>query len=321
MTESIWPLPPPPPMPDSTLASPPSSSSLSSAVSIAVDPISIAAGAGDKTLYRPRKLRKLSPESTRPPPPPPLLLPRPLSAEGELEAAVRHLRVIDPHLSAVIDELEPLGLHKFQPPFLTLARSIIHQQLAPKAAVPTYERFLKLCETQSGFSPAAVLALSAEQLRQIGVSARKAGYLHDLARKFHTGVLSDAAIVSHDDRSLLSLLTMVEGIGTWSAHMFMIFSLHRPDVLPIGDAAVRRGVQILYGLADTPRPSQMEQLCERWKPYRSVGSWYMWRLSQAKAAAGPSVVGFIAGTPHQSLMMDTFQVVSLLLLGFFTVND
>ncbi|KAK8938530.1 hypothetical protein KSP39_PZI010851 [Platanthera zijinensis] len=194
MTESIWPLPPPPPMPDSTLASPPSSSSLSFS----------SAGAGDKTLYRPRKLRKLSPESTRPPPPPPLLLPRPLSAEGELEAAVRHLRVIDPHLAAVIDELEPLGLHQFQPPFLTLARSIIHQQLAPKAAVPTYERFLKLCETQSGFSPAAVLALSAEQLRQIGVSARKAGYLHDLARKFHTGVLSDAAIVSHDDRSLLS---------------------------------------------------------------------------------------------------------------------
>ncbi|PKU86946.1 DNA-3-methyladenine glycosylase II [Dendrobium catenatum] len=323
MTDSIWP-PPPPPMPDPTLPSPSPSASVSctAVASVSANPISVLDG--DESLSRPKKLRKVSPDSTAPlplPPPPFFLLPRPLSAPGELDAAIRHLRAADPHLAAVIDELEPLSLHQFQPPFLTLARSIIHQQLAPKAAVPTYERFLKLCEVHGGVSPAAVLALSAEHLRQIGISARKSSYLHDLSRKFHTGVLSDAAIVSLDDRSLLSLLTMVEGIGTWSAHMFMIFSLHRPDILPVGDATVRRGVQLLYGLGETPRPSQMEQLCERWRPYRSVGSWYMWRLSQAKAAATPSAVGLLAGAPHQSLMMDTFQVVSFPLIGLLIDNE
>ncbi|CAA6671255.1 unnamed protein product [Spirodela intermedia] len=85
-----------------------------------------------------------------------------------------------------------------------------------------------------------------------------------------------------DDKSLFTMLNMVKGIGAWSVHMFMIFSLHRPDVLPVGDVGVRKGVQLLYGLDTLPRPSQMEQLCERWKPYRSVGSWYMWRLVEAK---------------------------------------
>ncbi|KAG0463879.1 hypothetical protein HPP92_019948 [Vanilla planifolia] len=294
---------PDPPLPS---PSPPPSSSLTAETTSAITVFE-----GGKASSRPRKVRKVSSVCSNPPPPlhPPIcVLPRPLSAPGELDAAVRYLRSADPHLASVIDELNPLGLNQFQSPFLTLARSIIHQQLAPKAAIPTYDRFLKLCDAQGGVSPAAVLSLSAEQLRQIGVSARKAGYLHDLARKFHTGVLSDAAIVSLDDRSLLSLLTMVEGIGTWSAHMFMIFSLHRPDVLPVGDAAVRRGVQILYGLSDTPRPSQMEQLCEQWRPYRSVGSWYMWRLSQSKQAATPSMGGLISGEPHQPLLLDNFPV-------------
>ncbi|PKA56725.1 DNA-3-methyladenine glycosylase II [Apostasia shenzhenica] len=310
MTESLWPSPPsppPPPPPSAASLAIPSSSARGTSTSSAFTGVG-----GSGQVPRPRKVRKVSPDSNPPTPPPPApiplrILPRPLSASGELDAAVRHLRATDPHLAAVIDELEPLCLHQFQPPFLTLARSIIHQQLAPKAAASTYERFLKLCDVHGGVSPAAVLALPAEQLRQIGISSRKAGYLHDLARKFHTGVLSDAAIVSLDDRSLLSMLTMVEGIGTWSAHMFMIFSLHRPDVLPAGDAAVRRGVQILYGLLETPRPSQMEQLCERWRPYRSVGSWYMWRLSQAKVAT-PSAAEAIAGAQHQPLLLESIQV-------------
>ena len=129
-----------------------------------------------------------------------------------------------------------------------------------------------------------MLALSPSQLRQIGVSGRKAGYLHDLASKYKTGILSDSSIMGMDDKSLFTMLTMVKGIGSWSVHMFMIFSLHRPDVLPVGDVGVRKGVQFLYGLEELPRPSQMEQLCEKWKPYRSVGSWYMWRFVEAKGA-------------------------------------
>lgn len=94
-----------------------------------------------------------------------------------------------------------------------------------------------------------------------------------------------------DDRSLFTMLSMVKGIGSWSVHMFMIFSLHRPDVLPVSDLGVRKGVQLLYGLEELPRPSKMEQLCEKWRPYRSVGSWYMWRLDEGKGGSVITLVG------------------------------
>lgn len=95
-----------------------------------------------------------------------------------------------------------------------------------------------------------------------------------------------------DDKSLFTMLTMVNGIGSWSVHMFMINSLHRPDVLPVNDLGVRKGVQMLYDLPELPRPSQMEGICEKWRPYRSVGSWYMWRLIEAKGT--PSSAGAVS---------------------------
>ena len=98
-----------------------------------------------------------------------------------------------------------------------------------------------------------------------------------------------------DDKSLFTMLTMVNGIGSWSVHMFMIFSLHRPDVLPINDLGVRKGVHLLYNLEELPRPSQMDQLCEKWRPYRSVASWYLWRFVEAKGAPS-SVAAVAAGT-------------------------
>lgn len=92
-----------------------------------------------------------------------------------------------------------------------------------------------------------------------------------------------------DDEALLAKLTVVKGIGVWSVHMFMIFSLRRPDVLPIGDLGVRKGVQRLYGLKELPRPLEMERLCEKWKPYSSFGSWYMWRLMEAKGVLATAI--------------------------------
>lgn len=131
--------------------------------------------------------------------------------------------------------------------------------------------------------------MTPQQLRQIGVSGRKASYLHDLARKYQNGILSDSAIVNMDDKSLFTMLTMVNGIGSWSVHMFMIFSLHRPDVLPINDLGVRKAMLLLYNLPELPRPSQMDQLCEKWRPYRSVASWYLWRFVEAKGAPSSAV--------------------------------
>ncbi|KAF8716112.1 hypothetical protein HU200_026384 [Digitaria exilis] len=207
---------------------------------------------------------------------------RPLSAAGVVTVAISHLRDADPVLAAVIDAHEPPVFQCPHRPFHSLVRSILYQQLAFKAAASVYSRFLSLLGGEASVTPDAVLALTPHQLRQIGVSPRKSSYLHDLARKYVSGILSDSAIINMDDRSLAAMLTMVKGIGAWSVHMFMIFSLARPDVLPSADLGVRKGVQMLYGLEDVPRPSQMDKLCERWRPYRSVGAWYMWRLIESK---------------------------------------
>eukprot|EP00268_Persea_americana_P048283 TRINITY_DN508_c0_g2_i1.p1 TRINITY_DN508_c0_g2~~TRINITY_DN508_c0_g2_i1.p1 ORF type:complete len:359 (+),score=61.79 TRINITY_DN508_c0_g2_i1:255-1331(+) len=229
----------------------------------------------------------------------PPCLSRPLSSDGEITIALRHLRSVDPDLSRVIDSHQPPTFQNHYSPFHSLARSILYQQLAMKAASSIYGRFISLCGGEANVVPEAVLALTPQQLRQIGVSARKAGYLHDLASKYCGGILSDAAIIAMDDKSLFSMLTMVKGIGAWSVHMFMIFSLHRPDVLPVGDLGVRKGVQMLYGLDELPRPSQMEQHCEKWKPYRSVGSWYMWRLLENKPTTQTMVTSVGAGQQQQ----------------------
>ncbi|KAJ6392163.1 hypothetical protein OIU77_026009 [Salix suchowensis] len=178
---------------------------------------------------------------------------------------------------------------------------ILYQQLAFKAGTSIYTRFISLCGGEAGVLPETVLALTPQQLRQIGVSGRKASYLHDLARKYQNGILSDSAIVNMDDKSLFTMLTMVNGIGSWSVHMFMIFSLHRPDVLPINDLQVRKGVQMLYNLPELPRPSQMDQLCEKWRPYRSVASWYLWRFNEVKGSPSSAVALATSGnmTEHQ----------------------
>ncbi|CAA3016505.1 probable DNA-3-methyladenine glycosylase 2 isoform X2 [Olea europaea subsp. europaea] len=117
--------------------------------------------------------------------------------------------------------------------------------------------------------------------------------MYDLANKYNFGILMDESVVKMDDRSLFTMLSMVKGIGSWLVHMFMIFSLHRPDVLPVSDLGVRKGVQLLYSSEDLPRPSQMKQLCEKWKSYISVGASYMWRYVEGKGtpAAGATMAG------------------------------
>ncbi|KAL2520678.1 DNA glycosylase superfamily protein [Forsythia ovata] len=216
---------------------------------------------------------------------------KPLSANGEIELALRHLRSADPFLISIIETHPPPQFESHHPPFLALTKSILYQQLAYKAGTSIYTRFISLCGGEDSVRPDTVLALSAQQLKQIGISGRKASYLYDLANKYNSGILSDDTVVKMDDKSLFTMLSMVKGIGSWSVHMFMIFSLHRPDVLPVSDLGVRKGVQLLHSLEDLPRPSQMEQLCEKWRPYRSVGAWYMWRFVEGKGtpAAGAAV--------------------------------
>ncbi|KVH92354.1 DNA glycosylase [Cynara cardunculus var. scolymus] len=221
---------------------------------------------------------------------------KPLSAQGEISVALRHLRSADPLLANLIDNHPPPTFDSHQAPFLALTKSILYQQLAYKAGTSIYTRFVNLCGGEDGVGPETVLSLTPQQLKQIGVSGRKASYLYDLANKYNNGILSDESVVKMDDRSLFTMLSMVKGIGSWSVHMFMIFSLHRPDVLPVSDLGVRKGVQLLYMLDELPRPSQMEQLCEKWRPYRSVGAWYMWRFVEGKGslAAGAAAAALVS---------------------------
>nr|GMC54958.1 DNA-3-methyladenine glycosylase 1-like [Ipomoea batatas] len=242
-----------------------------------------------KLPSRPRKIRKLSPSAAAAAAAAaqssdlvPRIVARSLSCHGELEAAISYLRSSDPRLAPLIDLHAPPSLEPFLPPFLALTKNILFQQLAFKAGTSIYTRFISLCGGESNVLPDVVFSLTPQQLRQIGISARKASYLHDLARKYQTAILSDKSIIEMDDKSLFTMLTMVNGIGSWSVHMFMIFSLHRPDVLPIHDLGIRKGVQMLNELEDLPRPSQMDQLCEKWRPYRSVAAWYIWRFVEAK---------------------------------------
>ncbi|OVA07040.1 HhH-GPD domain [Macleaya cordata] len=304
--------PPPPPSTDASLLSPPQNSTSS------------------KLPFRPQKIRKLSPDASADNPNPkstdgkttsatatthpnkkskivvqqvvripPRITARTLSYKGEVELALRHLRSADPQLARLIDLHLPPTFDSFQPPFLALSKSILYQQLAYKAGTSIYTRFVSLCGGESSVLPEAVLSLTPHQLRQIGISARKSSYLHDLANKYRNGILSDTSIVEMDDKSLFTMLTMVKGIGPWSVHMFMIFSLHRPDVLPVGDVGVRKGVQLLYGLEQLPRPSQMEQLCEKWRPYRSVASWYMWRFAEAHGAPATAAAVAVDASQQQ----------------------
>ncbi|XP_075476312.1 uncharacterized protein LOC142517754 [Primulina tabacum] len=226
---------------------------------------------------------------------------KPLSADGEIELGLRHLRVADPLLASLIDIHQPPQFESHHLPFLALTKSILYQQLAFKAGTSIYTRFVSLCGGEDAVFPDSVCALSPQQLKQIGVSSRKASYLYDLANKYKSGILSDETIVKMDDRSLFTMLSMVKGIGSWSVHMFMIFSLHRPDVLPVSDLGVRKGVQLLYGLEELPRPSRIEQLCDKWRPYRSIGAWYMWRLLDGKGAPAAGSAVFLEENVVQPL--------------------
>ncbi|KAF8090373.1 hypothetical protein N665_0478s0032 [Sinapis alba] len=236
-----------------------------------------------KITFRPRKIRKVSLDDLNPSPTMMITAASPLSSKSTVDVALRHLRISDELLGAVISAHNtPPAFDSIRTPFLSLARSILYQQLATKAAKCIYDRFISLFRGgESGVLPDSVISISALDLRKIGVSGRKASYLHDLAGKYKSGELSDELILEMSDEELIDRLTSVKGIGVWTVHMFMIFSLHRPDVLPVGDLGVRKGVKDLYGLKNLPGPLQMEQLCEKWRPYRSIGSWYMWRLIES----------------------------------------
>lgn len=210
------------------------------------------------------------------------LLP-PVSARN-LPEGVAYIAEVDPSFQRLIDAYgSPHSLIiSTSSTFGTLTRSIVSQQLSTTVATIIYSRIVSACqcETAEQISPAAVLSTSREDLRACGLSGQKASYLLDLATHYADSRLSCDAIRGMTEEDLVKKLTSVKGIGKWTADMFSMFSLGRPDILPVGDLGIRKGFAVHFGLKELPDATEMEKLAEPWRPWRSIGSFYMWRLCE-----------------------------------------
>jgi DNA-3-methyladenine glycosylase II len=198
----------------------------------------------------------------------------------------------DPILAALIREYGPCGLAAAQRAdhFSALVRAIIFQQLSTKAASTIHGRLIALLPNGE-LTPATLAAVADEQLRAAGISRQKASYLRDLCEKVSAGVVPLDDVDRMDDEEVIAALTKIKGIGRWSAEMFLMFRLHRPDVLPVGDLGIVNAVKKVYGLRKKPTPDRLRRMGEAWKPYRSVASWYLWRsLGNAPGQPPPADV-------------------------------
>ena len=194
-------------------------------------------------------------------------------------AARRALMRRDPVLGAIIKKHGPCALGDARDRFdhfAMLVRAIVFQQLSTKAATTIHTRLLAALRPDVPV-PEALAALTDEQLRAAGLSRQKAGYVRDLCDKVAAGVVPLERVDGMSDEEVIAALTQVKGIGRWTAEMFLIFRLQRPDVLPVGDLGIVTAIQKAYGLRKKPTPERMRKLAEPWRPYRSVASWYLWR--------------------------------------------
>ena len=184
----------------------------------------------------------------------------------------------DPIMAALIRAHGPCGLaDALRVDHLSaLVRAIIFQQLSTKAASTIHGRFVGLLP-DGRITAAALTAVTDEQFRSVGVSRQKALYLRDLAEKVDSRAVTLDHLADLDDEAVITALTAVKGIGRWTAEMFLMFRLHRPDVLPVGDLGILTAVQKAYGLRTRPTPDRLRQLGDAWKPYRSIACWYLWR--------------------------------------------
>ncbi len=193
--------------------------------------------------------------------------------------AVRHLSAADGTLAALMERAGPFAMQirKLHDPFEALARNIVFQQLHGNAAAAIHKRVLDLFGGGK-LRPADIIGAPEETLRGAGLSGAKLAALKDLAAKTLDGTVPTLARLRRmSDEEIVERLTRVRGIGRWTVEMLLMFRLGRPDVLPVGDFAVRKGFALAYGLKESPKPKELAEYGERWRPYRSVASWYMWR--------------------------------------------
>ena len=181
----------------------------------------------------------------------------------------------DPILGEIIDKVGDYSLKKRTQHFAVLVESIISQQLATNAAEAIFRRFRQLYPRFP--TTTQILSTRKSKLRKAGLSGMKIDYLKDLARNIEEGRLDMKSLPKMSDDEVIENLTQVKGIGRWTAEMFLIFSLGRQDVLPVHDLGLRKGVQMAFSLTELPKPKEVEKLGERWRPYRSIATWYLWK--------------------------------------------
>jgi DNA-3-methyladenine glycosylase II len=213
-----------------------------------------------------------------------------------MKKAVEHLKTADPVLREIIERVGPPNIPQREATFASVARSIAFQQLNGKAATTIFERLLKECHNCNGGSngralrvndwsaltPDAILSLTDEQMRAIGFSRAKASYLRDLAEKTRAGLLNFAELPNMEDEDVIEHLTQVKGIGVWSAQMFLMFALRRPDVMPTLDFGINNAIKRAYRKRKMPKAKQVLKIAERWRPYRTAACWYLWRSMDVK---------------------------------------
>lgn len=205
----------------------------------------------------------------------------PLSAQ-HVRAAQTQLKKNDPRMREIIRAIGPFTLRPKSDHFQMLVSSILSQQISV-AAAKTITGRLKEHLAADRFEAAAISSLDLDTLRTLGISRQKGTYLLDLARHVDSGELDLKSIARKSDETVIEQLTQVKGIGVWTAQMFLIFSLGRLDVLPVGDFGIRKAIQLQYELKELPSPQKIEALAEPWRPYATVASWYLWRTLDTPA--------------------------------------
>ena len=202
-------------------------------------------------------------------------------------AAERHLLRVDPPLGRVIGQVGPCTLAPRRDYFVVLCKAIFTQQISTAVATVLFGRFRELFP-RGRPTPGLVLEVlrtsGPDELRRCGLSRQKAAYLRDLAEKFEAGEIPARRIGRMSDEQVVESLVRVKGIGRWTAEMFLIFTLNRPDVLPVDDLGLREGVRDLYGLPERPGALALTEAGEKWRPYRTIATWYLWRRGTIPAA-------------------------------------
>ena len=193
-----------------------------------------------------------------------------------MEDGINYLSSLDENLSKFLKQFDVPVLPIEEDYFWSLTRSVIYQQISGKAAKKISDRYLKLFSKGSKMSPVDVIKIDIEKIQNVGISRQKSGYIKNIANAFDEGLVNETELHKLSDKEIIDQLVKIKGVGRWTAEMFLIFTLRRPDIFPVTDLGVQKGFQIYYDLDELPSIDMMNEKSENWKPYRTIMSLYLW---------------------------------------------